>query len=70
MRACAHAGEYRQVLTSSLEDVDRLIRVAEDLLLVPRAAGPEMPRPRIELEPLVLEALELGTRLAQGPACT
>ena len=25
-----------------------------------------MPRPRIELEPLVLEALEVGTRLAQG----
>src|SRR6185436_9589131 len=59
--------EYRQVLVSSLEDVDRLIRVAEDLLLLSRAAvPPEMPRPRIELEPLVLEALEMGTRLAQG----
>jgi two-component system, OmpR family, sensor kinase len=59
--------EYQHVLVSSLEDVDRLIRVAEDLLLLSRAAvPPEMPRPRIELEPLVLEALELGTRLAQG----
>ena len=59
--------EYRQVLTSSLEDVDRLIRVAEDLLLLSRAAaGPEAPRPRIDLEPLVLEVLEVGTRLAQG----
>jgi heavy metal sensor kinase len=67
LRASRTPEEYRQVLASSLEDVDRLIRVAEDLLLLSRAAaGPEMPRPRIELEPLVLEALELGTRLAQG----
>lgn len=67
LRASRTPEEYRQVLVSSLEDVDRLIRVAEDLLLLSRAAaGPEMPRPRIELEPLVLEALEVGTRLAQG----
>jgi len=67
LRASRTPEEYRQVLASSLEDVDRLIRVAEDLLLLSRAAaGPEMPRPRIELEPLVLEALEVGTRLAQG----
>jgi len=67
LRASRTPEEYRQVLASSLEDVDRLIRVAEDLLLLSRAAvPPEMPRPRIELEPLVLEALELGTRLSQG----
>jgi heavy metal sensor kinase len=67
LRASRTPEEYRQVLASSLEDVDRLIRVAEDLLLLSRsAAGPEMPRSRIELEPLVLEALEMGTRLAQG----
>src|SRR5262245_5281039 len=67
LRASRTPGEYRQVLASSLEEVDRLIRVAEDLLLLSRAAaGPEMPRPSIELEPLVLDALEVGTRLAQG----
>jgi heavy metal sensor kinase len=67
LRASRTPEEYQHVLISSLEDVDRLIRVAEDLLLLSRAAvPPEMPRPRIELEPLVLEALELGTRLAQG----
>jgi heavy metal sensor kinase len=67
LRASRTPEEYQQVLISSLEDVDRLIRVAEDLLLLSRAAvPPEMPRPRIELEPLVLEALELGTRLAQS----
>jgi heavy metal sensor kinase len=67
LRASRTPEEYQHVLISSLEDVDRLIRVAEDLLLLSRAAvPPEMPRPRIELEPLVLEALELGTRLAQS----
>jgi len=67
LRASRTPEEYQHVLVSSLEDVDRLIRVAEDLLLLSRAAvPPEMPRPRIELEPLVLEALEMGTRLAQG----
>lgn len=67
LRGARTAEEYRQVLVSSLEDVDRLIRVAEDLLLLSRsAAGPELPRARVELEPLVLEVLEVGTRLAQA----
>ena len=66
LRQARTADEYRRVLESSLEDVDRLITVAEDLLMLSRAAaGPETPRPAIDLEPLVLEALETGTRLAQ-----
>ena len=39
LRASRTPEEYRQVLVSSLEDVDRLIRVAEDLLLLSRAAA-------------------------------
>ena len=67
LRQARTADEYRRVLTSSLEDVDRLITVAEDLLMLSRAAaGPEMPRPPTDLEPLVLDALEAGSRLAQG----
>ena len=67
LRAARTPEEYRDVLASSLEDVDRLIRVAEDLLLLSRAAaGPESPRPRVELEPLVLEVFEVGARIAQG----
>jgi heavy metal sensor kinase len=66
LRQARSAEEYRRVLESSLEDVDRLITVAEDLLTLSRAAaGPETPRPTIDLEPLVLETLEAGTRLAQ-----
>src|SRR5262249_23440285 len=50
-----------------LEEVERLIRLAEDLLLLSRAsAGPETPRGPVDLEPLVLDALDVGARLAHG----
>jgi signal transduction histidine kinase len=52
------------VLETSLEEVDRLIRVAEDLLLLSRtAAATGLRRERVELEPLVLEVLDAGVRL-------
>jgi heavy metal sensor kinase len=63
--------EYRRVLGSSLEDVERLTRVAEDLLLLSRAtAGLEVPRRTVELEPLVIEVLDLGTQLGQRAGVT
>jgi heavy metal sensor kinase len=66
-RAARSPEEYRGVLDSSLEEVDRLIRVAEDLLLLSRAAaGGDAPRAPADLGPLLLEGLDLGTRLAQG----
>ena len=72
LRTARTPEEYRRVLRESLEEVDRLIRVAEDLLLFSRttAAGTELPRARVALEPLVLEALETGARLAQGTGVT
>ena len=67
LRAARSASEYREVLTSSLEDVERLIRLAEDLLLLSRSTvGPETPRERVELEPFALEVFDVGVRLAQG----
>jgi heavy metal sensor kinase len=67
LRADRSADEYRHVLVSSLEEVKHLGRLAEDLLLLSRAtAGLETPRARVELEPLLLDALETGMRLAQG----
>jgi signal transduction histidine kinase len=59
------------VLHSGLEEVEHLIRLVEDLLLFSRSAaalGP--PSLRVELEPLVLEALEAGARRAQGTGVT
>jgi heavy metal sensor kinase len=59
--------EYRRVLASSLEEVQRLIRLAEDLLLLSRSlAGPEGARAPVDLEPLVLEVFEVGARLAHA----
>jgi heavy metal sensor kinase len=67
LRAARSPEEYRQVIASSLEEVDRLIRLAEDLLLLSRSgAGPEVPRRPVDLEPLVLETLDMATRLAEG----
>jgi heavy metal sensor kinase len=71
LRAERSPEEYRRVLVSSLEDIQRLRRVAEDLLLLSRAtAGPEVPRQAVDLEPLVLEVLDLGIQLAQGTGVT
>jgi two-component system heavy metal sensor histidine kinase CusS len=71
LRSPRSAEEYRRVIASSLEDAERLIRVAEDLLLLSRAtAGLEGPRQLVNLEPLLLEVLDLGLRLAQGAGVT
>lgn len=58
--------EYRRVLASSLEEVGRLIRLAEDLLLLSRSlAGPEGAREEIDLEPMVLEVLDVAVRVGR-----
>ena len=59
--------EYRQVLASSLEEAERLIRLSEDLLLLSRSlAGPEPTRALVDLEPLMLEVFDVGARLGQA----
>jgi two-component system OmpR family sensor kinase len=66
LRADRSSAEYRAVLRSSLEEVERLIRLAEDLLLLSRLeAGGARPAARVALEPLVLEVFDLARRLAQ-----
>jgi heavy metal sensor kinase len=71
LRAERSPEAYRQVLVSSLEDIERLIRVGEDLLLLSRAtAGLEVPREPLDLEPLVLEVLDLGVQLGQRAGVT
>ncbi len=58
--------EYRRVLASDLEEVERLIQLSEDLLLLSRSmAGPEPTRAAVELEPLLLEVFDVGARLGQ-----
>ena len=67
LRAERSPDEYRRVLASSIEEVDQLIRLAEDLLLLSRSTvGLSAARQPVDLEPLCLEALELGVRLAKG----
>jgi heavy metal sensor kinase len=71
LRAARSPHEYRRVLEESLEEVNRLIRAAEDLLLLTRAGpGRGLARERLNLEPIVIDALETGARLAQGTGVT
>ncbi|MGH7396788.1 MAG: ATP-binding protein [Candidatus Rokuibacteriota bacterium] len=61
------SAEYRRVLASNLEEVERLVRLSEDLLLLSRSlAGPERARGVVDLEPLMLEVFEVGVRLGQA----
>ncbi|PYM46115.1 MAG: hypothetical protein DME14_18965 [Candidatus Rokuibacteriota bacterium] len=64
--------EYRRVLASSLEDVERLVRLAEDLLLLSRLSVPaQVPGERIELAPLLAEVADVAARVAdeRGVTC-
>ena len=61
------AEAYEHTLRGSLDEVNWLIRLAEDLLLLSRAtAGAGLARARVELEPLLLDGLDVGLRLADG----
>ena len=67
LRAARAPEEYRRVLASSLEEVERLIRLAEDLLLLSRSsAGPEITRAPVDLEPLLLDIFDTAARLGQA----
>lgn len=71
LRTQRSAPEYREVLASSLEEVERLIRLAEDLLLLSRFSAEVVDRgKRVDLEALLLDVLDAGVRLAQGTGIT
>ena len=66
LRADRSGEEYRAALASALEEVDRLVRLSEDLLLLSRStAGPESPGTRVDLESVVLDAAAVAARLAK-----
>lgn len=67
LRADRSPEAYRAVLASSLEEVDRVIRLAEGLLLLSRVRmGAPAPRQPVDLELLLLEVHDVGARLAAG----
>ncbi len=66
LRVERSADAYRDVLAASLTEVDRLIRLAEDLLLVARSGAEATARARIELDQLALEVVDVGARLARS----
>jgi heavy metal sensor kinase len=71
LRAERSPEEYRQVLAAKLEEVDRLIRLAEDLLIVGRSgADLATARAPVDLDQVALEVLDVGARLAQPRGVT
>jgi heavy metal sensor kinase len=71
LRTERSATEYREILASSHEEVDRLIRLAEDLLLLSRFTAEVVDRgKRVDLESLTLEAFDAGVHLARGTGVT
>ena len=68
LRSPRSAEEYRRVLESALQEVERLSRLAADLLLLSRAdAGALRPASEVvELDRLVEEAVKQGQILARG----
>ena len=60
-------GEYRRVLTSNLEEVDRLSRMADELLTLARSDAGMMP-PRLERTDLVALVRRVAERLAARAA--
>jgi heavy metal sensor kinase len=71
LRAERSREEYRRVLAAKLEEVDRLIRLAEDLLIVGRSgADLAASRAPVDLEQVALEVLDVGARLAQTRGVT
>jgi heavy metal sensor kinase len=71
LRANRSPAEYRQVLESTLESAERLVRLAEDLLALSRATAGGVARSGpVDVEALVMGALDAGVRLAQGRGVT
>src|SRR3989454_3310501 len=69
LRADRSGPEYREALASALEEVDRLVRLSEDLLLLSRStAGPESPAARVDLESLVLDVASVAPAWARTAA--
>src|SRR5437870_2313066 len=67
LRAERDPREYRDVLRSSLEEVEQLIALAENLLLLSRLRmSTPLPRHAVELETVLMEAVDTGVRLADG----
>ena len=67
LRAERAPAEYRDVLRSSLEEVEQLIALAENLLLLSRLRMElALPRLPVELESVLMEVVETGMRLADG----
>jgi heavy metal sensor kinase len=70
LRAARSTEEYRAVLVASLDEVNHLIRLAEDLLMVARSSDTVASHLPIDLDQLALEVVDVGVRLGTARGVT
>jgi len=68
LRTARSADEYREILTSSLEEINTMSRIVEDLLILSRADIGETPMEMepVELAAVITEVYDMGTTLAES----
>ena len=68
LRTARNAEDYKEILTSSLEEINNMSRIVEDLLILSRADIGETPMEMepVELSTIITEVYEMGTTLAES----
>ena len=68
LRTARSTEEYKEILTSSLEEIDIMSRIVEDLLILSRADIGETPMEMepVELAAIITEVYDMGTTLAES----
>jgi heavy metal sensor kinase len=67
LRTARSVKDYREILSSSIEEINTMSRIVEDLLILSRADIGETPMEMepVELAPVITEVYDMGTTLAE-----
>ncbi len=68
LRTARSAKDYKEILSSSLEEINTMSRIVEDLLILSRADIGETPMEMepVELGPVITEVYDMGATLAEA----
>jgi signal transduction histidine kinase len=68
LRTARSAKDYKDILSSSLEEINTMSRIVEDLLILSRADIGETPLEMepVELGPVITEVYDMGATLAEA----
>lgn len=68
LRTARNAEDYKEILTSSIEEINNMSRIVEDLLILSRSDIGESPMEMepVELSTIITEVYDMGTTLAES----